>query len=177
MLRFKLCSAGNLVKEASEGSLKDLVCQLLTVLVDERLNFTNEGAELVRSINILIVNLVTNTDHTACIVALMRLLRDTLHSQTSSAKFQELVMKVTKVFSLVLVFHAKRSHFFQCIWKLSKSLQTFADKLQIDRILVEAHQFFVDFPVATWKTRPSDTPSRTVKTILNTLCQIYSDKV
>uniref|UniRef100_A0A915HHT2 TOG domain-containing protein n=1 Tax=Romanomermis culicivorax TaxID=13658 RepID=A0A915HHT2_ROMCU len=95
-----LCSAGDLIKEASDGALKDLVCQLLTVLLDERLKSTNEGSDMIRSINMLIVNLVTKSDHTSCIVALLQLLRDTLHSQTSSAQFSDLVMKVCNENSL-----------------------------------------------------------------------------
>lgn len=152
-----LCSNNILIQEASDGVLKDLICQLLTVLIDDRLSKTTEGSELIRSINMLVVNLVTKSDHTVCLVALLRLLRDVLHSQTASAKFQDLVMK--------------------CLWKLSRQLPNFADQLQLDRILAECHQFLIDFPGETWKNRPSNMPLRTVKTILNSLCNIFGDKI
>lgn len=89
-----MLAAGDLVRDTSEGTLKDLICQLLTVLLDERLEKIPEGANVIRSLNVLLVKLVEKSDHTSCLVALIRLLRDTLHSQTSSAKFQELVHKV-----------------------------------------------------------------------------------
>jgi hypothetical protein len=45
------------------------------------------------------------------------------------------------------------------------------------RILHETHLFFVQFPMSYWKTRPSDTPMRTIKTILNELVTQMGDRV
>ena len=41
--RFQLVNVAELAREATEGPLKDLACQLLTVLLDERLKTLPDG--------------------------------------------------------------------------------------------------------------------------------------
>lgn len=38
-----------------------------------------------------------------------------------------------------------------------------------DSILYEVHMFLRDFPTTWWKTKPSDTPLRTIKTMLHSV--------
>jgi len=63
--------------------------------LDERLNSAPDGTQVIRSINVMVVKLVERTDHTACVIALVRLLKDCVASQACSMKFIELVMKVS----------------------------------------------------------------------------------
>ena len=49
--------------------------------------------------------------------------------------------------------------------------------LNLDRILLDLHVFMKAFPSSLWKTRPSDTPLRTVKTLLHTLTKLKGPKV
>uniref|UniRef100_A0A915IH06 Uncharacterized protein n=1 Tax=Romanomermis culicivorax TaxID=13658 RepID=A0A915IH06_ROMCU len=49
--------------------------------------------------------------------------------------------------------------------------------MRLDRVILECHNFFVDFPTLSWKTRANNMPLRTVKTILNSLCNILGDKI
>ncbi|OQV21275.1 putative Cytoskeleton-associated protein 5 [Hypsibius exemplaris] len=50
-------------------------------------------------------------------------------------------------------------------------------QLQIDPVLLEIHLFLKQFPASHWPTAADDTPFRTVKTILYTLCRMYGSDV
>ena len=52
-------------KDASAGVLKDLFHVLITVLLDRRLMNLEEGPQIVRSVNVLVVNIVQRSDKTA----------------------------------------------------------------------------------------------------------------
>ena len=51
------------------------------------------------------------------------------------------------------------------------------NELNVDRILLDLHQFLKAFPSSVWRDLPSDTPLRTVKTILHSLAKILGQKV
>lgn len=104
-LFFQLLNEGELIKEATEAPLRDLFFHLITVLLDERLNSVADGPQVIRSINVMVVKLVERTDHTACLLALIRLLRDCVGSQNCSGKFLELVMKVNDYNFLIFCGH------------------------------------------------------------------------
>uniref|UniRef100_A0A914V058 TOG domain-containing protein n=1 Tax=Plectus sambesii TaxID=2011161 RepID=A0A914V058_9BILA len=152
-----LVNVAELAREATDGPLKDLACQLLTVLLDERLKSLPDGNHVIRSINVITVKLVERCDPTACYIALSRLLRESLSSHTASLKFQELVMK--------------------CIWKQSRLLPQLVHQMQLNKVLYEAHQFFCDFPGDSWRDKPSDMPLRTVKTVLNAITKAKGDAI
>ncbi len=56
-------------------------------------------------------------------------------------------------------------------------LPNIINELNGDRILGDIHQFLKAFPSGTWKSRPNDTPLRTVKTILHSLVKLKGNKV
>ncbi|CDW53229.1 Cytoskeleton-associated protein 5 isoform a [Trichuris trichiura] len=139
-----------LMNEATDASLKDLVGQLLTTLCDNRFETVEEFANVKHSINMYVMKLIANCNPTICIVALLRLLRETLQSQSSSDTLLQLVLK--------------------CIWKWSGSVPKFVGKLELSRLLLEAHTFFVQFPPSYWSSGSvPDVPCRTVKTIVHLL--------
>jgi hypothetical protein len=146
-----------LVREASEQSLKGVVSQLLTALLEPRIAQMPSGTQVVRSINMIAVKLVEGAEPTAVLVALMRLLRETIASPTANKRFIDLVMK--------------------CMWKQTRRIESIAYELRCSPILTEAHAFLVAFPVASWRQRENDTPLRTIKTILNSLCRAIGDPV
>jgi cytoskeleton-associated protein 5 len=49
--------------------------------------------------------------------------------------------------------------------------------MQLNKVMLEAHQFFCDFPGDTWRDKPSDMPLRTVKTVLNAITKAKGDAV
>lgn len=51
------------------------------------------------------------------------------------------------------------------------------DDIDLDAVIGDLHAFLVAFPSNTWKQRPSDTPLRTIKTILHTLAKLKGNKV
>ena len=61
---FQLFESGNLGKQATADVLKDLLYNLLVVLLDTRLNGTDEGPNVIKSVNILVVKIVDKSDHT-----------------------------------------------------------------------------------------------------------------
>uniref|UniRef100_A0A8C8GQF7 TOG domain-containing protein n=1 Tax=Oncorhynchus tshawytscha TaxID=74940 RepID=A0A8C8GQF7_ONCTS len=109
---FKLysCAIGNmltlfgvarLAREASMGVLKDLVQGLVTVLLDPRIEESQEGQQLIRSVNMLLRRLFEASDQTNILSALLVLLQDSLLSSAGSPKFSELIMKILDHLSLI----------------------------------------------------------------------------
>jgi len=58
-----------------------------------------------------------------------------------------------------------------------RMMPTVIADMNIDRILADLHYFLKAYPSHTWKTRQTDMPLRTVKTILNTFVKIKGTKV
>ena len=48
----------------SKDALKDLIFNLITVLLDSRINSLDDGPQLVRSVNVMVVKIVDKGDHT-----------------------------------------------------------------------------------------------------------------
>jgi cytoskeleton-associated protein 5 len=78
-------------------------------------------------------------------------------SETCSPNFLQIIMK--------------------CLWRMVRMLPDIINDLNLDRILQDLHVFMKAFPSSIWKTRPSDTPLRTVKTLLHTLTKLKGPKV
>lgn len=60
---------------------------------------------------------------------------------------------------------------------MSRMLPEVAEKLYLETVFLEIHYFLVAFPQASWKQRQSDTPLRTIKTIMHTLTKILGPEV
>ena len=58
-----------------------------------------------------------------------------------------------------------------------RMLPSVINDLNVDRIIGDLHQFLKAFPNNTWRNRSSDTPLRTVKTILHSLAKLKGNKV
>ncbi|XP_052066786.1 cytoskeleton-associated protein 5-like [Mytilus californianus] len=147
----------SLAKKASKDVLKDLVNSLITILLDNRLTSLEEGAQVIRTVNVMVVKIVEHADHTSVLSALIRLLQDCVTSETCTVKFIELIMK--------------------CVWKMIRMLPDIINDLNLDRILLDTHLFLKEFPSTSWKNRPSDLPLRTVKTVLHSLVKLKGAKI
>nr|XP_033784266.1 cytoskeleton-associated protein 5 isoform X2 [Geotrypetes seraphini] len=142
----------NLAREASTGVLKDLMHGLITLMLDSRVEDLEEGQQIIRSVNLLVVKVLEKSDHTNILSALLVLLQDSLLATASSPKFSELVMK--------------------CLWRMVRLLPESINSINLDRILLDIHNFMKVFPKDKMKQHKNELPIRTLKTILHTLCKL-----
>ena len=63
-LLLQLCKCSSLVREATRDVLKDLIYNLITILLDNRLNDIEDGQEVIRAVNVTVVKVVEQADVT-----------------------------------------------------------------------------------------------------------------
>ncbi|XP_064481485.1 cytoskeleton-associated protein 5-like isoform X2 [Ornithodoros turicata] len=139
-------------KESSLGRrvgrdvLRDLLPHLLTVLLDGGLCSLRDGARVTHSVNRVTLHVILHAQPTAVMSALIKHLHDCVSTMGSSEKYLDLVLK--------------------CLWKMMKNMEMYVNELQLDAVLQDINLFLKAYPASYWEGRPSDTPLRTVKTIL-----------
>ncbi|XP_018326942.1 protein mini spindles isoform X2 [Agrilus planipennis] len=138
----------NVGTKVSVPLLKEVLTRLILLLVDAKLEGCHDGDAFVRVVNVHCVKIIERSDHSNTICALIQLLHECIRSE-GSPRQTELVMK--------------------CLWRVIKIMPTWAEELDYDSILLEIHNFLKDYPSAWWKTKPSDTPLRTIKTIVHSM--------
>ncbi|XP_029438954.1 cytoskeleton-associated protein 5 isoform X2 [Rhinatrema bivittatum] len=147
----------NLAREASTGVLKDLMHGLITLMLDSRVEDLEEGQQVIRSVNLLVVKVLEKSDQTNILSALLVLLQDSLLATASSLTFSELVMK--------------------CLWRMVRLLPESINSINLDRILLDIHNFMKVFPKGKLKRQKSELPMRTLKTVLHTLYKLKGPKI
>ncbi|KAF7653352.1 hypothetical protein LDENG_00084060 [Lucifuga dentata] len=152
-----LFSMESLAREASMGVLMDLMHGLITLMLDGRVEDIEDGQQLIRSVNLLVVRVLEKSDQTNILSALLVLLQDSLIATTGSPMFSELVMK--------------------CLWRMIRFLPETINNINLDRILLDVHNFMKVFPKDKLKQLKSDVPHRTLKTLLHTLCKLTGAKI
>ncbi|KAM4734479.1 cytoskeleton-associated protein 5 isoform 2-T2 [Anableps anableps] len=152
-----LFSMETLAREASMGVLKDLMHSLITLMLDSRVEDVEDGTQVIRSVNLLVIRVLEHSDQTNMFSALLVLLQDTLVSTPGSLKVSELVMK--------------------CLWRMIRFLPETIDSLNLDRILLDVHNFMKVFPKEKLKQLKTDVPHRTLKTLCHTLCKLTGAKI
>ncbi|XP_020506930.2 cytoskeleton-associated protein 5 isoform X2 [Labrus bergylta] len=152
-----LFSMESLAREASMGVLKDLMHGLITLMLDGRVEDIEDGQQLIRSVNLLVIRVLEKSDQTNMISALLVLLQDSLVATAGPPMFSDLVMK--------------------CLWRIIRFLPETIDSINLDRILLDVHNFMKVFPKEKLKQLKNDVPHRTLKTLLHTLCKLTGPKI
>lgn len=65
----------------------------------------------------------------------------------------------------------------QCLWKFMSNMEAYVDRLNLDMVLLDVHLFLKAYRGSFWESRSSDTPLRTVRTILYKLAAIKGHKL
>ncbi|KYQ51976.1 Cytoskeleton-associated protein 5 [Trachymyrmex zeteki] len=147
---------GFLGKNVPLTQLKELVDQMISLLAENKLEHLHQAGAYYRVINNIMVKIIDNSNHTTIIRVLIKLLHSCAESNVPS-KYEELVMK--------------------CLWKIVKTMSNWAADLDYDTILLEVHRFLKDYPTTWWKKRKSDTPLRTVKTVLHSMTRMKGSSI
>ena len=135
--------------------MSDLIARLL----DPKLEVLEEGPQISRALNMIILRILENSAHNHVFHVLINVLTESYNGSAGAAsgKFSDLVMK--------------------CIWKLCKSLPNMMTALNVDDLLRDIQRFLLAHPPADWKMRGDETPLRTMKTILHTLVKLMGPDV
>ncbi|XP_055505102.1 cytoskeleton-associated protein 5 isoform X2 [Leucoraja erinacea] len=167
ILKLYSCIIGNMItlfqieplaKEASMGVLKDLMHGLILLMLDSRLEDLDEGPQVIRSINLLMVKVLEKSDPTNILSSLIVLLQDSLlATPNNSPKFSELILK--------------------CLWRVIRLLPNNINDVNVDRILLDLHNFMRVFPKERLKQMKCDLPMRTQKTLLHALYKLLGPKI
>ncbi|XP_043507274.1 protein mini spindles [Frieseomelitta varia] len=156
MVLLAFYDTGILGKNVPLIHLKELVDQMISLLAENKLNHLQQADAYYRVINNIVCKIIDNSNHTTIICVLIKLLHGCAES-TAPSKYEELVMK--------------------CLWKIVKTIPNWAADLDYDTILLEVHRFLKDYPSVWWKKRKSDTPLRTIKTILHSMTRVKGSTI
>merc|ERR1719220_2270048 len=151
-----------LTRSASVSALHDLFHVIISILLEPKMEELADGAQLLRALNVLTVKIIDRSDHTNITSAIIKLLSDAVANSSMNPKFAETVMK--------------------CMWKIIRLLPNWmndeaAQALDIDVVLSDLHDFLKTYPPSYWKTQDSDTPLRTVKTVLHAMVKVRGDAI
>uniref|UniRef100_A0A1Y1JZU4 TOG domain-containing protein n=2 Tax=Photinus pyralis TaxID=7054 RepID=A0A1Y1JZU4_PHOPY len=138
-------------RKVSMDVLQNVLNQLIMLLVDAKLEACVNGDMYVRVVNLQCVKIIERSDHTNTICALVKLLHDSVETE-APPRLVDLIMK--------------------CLWRVIKLMPSWGDEIDYDSVLYEVHMFLKDFPSIWWKSKPMDTPLRTVKTILHSMVKV-----
>ncbi|XP_044749386.1 protein mini spindles isoform X2 [Coccinella septempunctata] len=143
-------------RHVSIGVLKGIINAFIQLLVQGKLQGCAEGDTYVRVINLHCCKIIERSDHTKIFCALIQLSQDCLRTEASPRQ-TELVMK--------------------CLWRIIKLMPQWGSEIHFEEILADVLNFFKEFPPSWWKTRPSDTLLRTIKTVVHSSVKIRGNAI
>ncbi|KAL4713510.1 hypothetical protein ACJJTC_010495 [Scirpophaga incertulas] len=141
--------------EVGEAVLCSLLGEMLRVLGGGA-GAGLDGERLVRVLNNVCVRVLEHSPRTALLCAIVSLLHESIGvSEPAYPRYQDLLLK--------------------CFWKTLKMISSWdINSIDYDAVLYKIHLFYKAYPNSYWKKNPdiSDTPYRTVKTLVHTLVKI-----
>ncbi|XP_053685172.1 protein mini spindles [Sabethes cyaneus] len=153
---YSFFASKTLGKNLSINTIKSIIAVLLGLMADNKLGGSSDDAQFTKVVNGICLKILDRTNFTNLNCALVRLLKESC--QTSCLpKFTDLLMK--------------------CIWRNIKVIPDRLQDLEYDAVLLEVHEFMLALPSAWWQQRPSDTPLRTIKTIIHNMTKIKGNAI
>ncbi|XP_054776764.1 protein MOR1 [Prosopis cineraria] len=148
-----------------ENTLDSLITELLLWLLDERVPHMDDGSQLLKALNVLMLKILDNADRTSSFVVLINLLRPLDPSRWPSPASVESFATRNQKFSDLVV---------KCLIKLTKVLQSTIYDVDLDRILQSIHLYLQDLGMEEIRRRAGadDKPLRMVKTVLHELVKL-----
>ncbi|XP_057470901.1 protein MOR1-like isoform X2 [Actinidia eriantha] len=162
MQTFQIKQLGHAVKESS---LHSLITELLLWLLDERVPRMDDGSQLLKALNVLMLKILDNAERTSSFVVLINLLRPLDPSRWPSPASNESFAARNQKFSDLVV---------KCLIKLTKVLQSTIYDVDLDRILQSIHIYLQELGMEEIRRRAGadDKPLRMVKTVLHELVKL-----
>ncbi|KAG6581502.1 Protein MOR1, partial [Cucurbita argyrosperma subsp. sororia] len=148
-----------------ENTLDNLITELLLWLLDERVPHMDDGSQLLKALNVLMLKILDNADRTSSFVVLINLLRPLEPSRWPSTGSKESFTSRNQKFSDLVV---------KCLIKLTKVLQSTIYDVDLDRILQSIHLYLQNLGMEEIRRRAGadDKPLRMVKTVLHELVKL-----
>ncbi|KAM7525117.1 hypothetical protein LguiA_015019 [Lonicera macranthoides] len=154
-----------LAHAVKESTLDGLITELLLWLLDERVPRMDDGSQLLKALNVLMLKILDNAERTSSFVVLINLLRPLDPSRWPSPPLNESFVSRNQKFSDLVV---------KCLIKLTKVLQTTIYEVDLDRILQSIHVYLQELGMEEIRRRAGadDKPLRMVKTVLHELVKL-----
>ncbi|PKA51818.1 Protein MOR1 [Apostasia shenzhenica] len=154
-----------LAHSVRESTLDSLITELLLWLLDERVPLMDEGSQLLKALNVLMLKILDNAERTSSFVVLINLLRPLDPSRWPSPASPEALSNRNQKFSDLVV---------KCLIKLTKVLQTTIYDVDLDRVLHSLHVYLQELGMEEIRKRAGadDKPLRMVKTVLHELVKL-----
>ncbi|KAL0674003.1 hypothetical protein Bca4012_001984 [Brassica carinata] len=154
-----------LAHAVKEGTLTSLITELLLWLLDERVPRMEDGSQLLKALNVLMLKILDNADRTSSFVVLISLLRPLYPSRWPSPATAEGYAIRNQKFSDLVV---------KCLIKLTKLLQSTIYEVDLDRLLQSIHVYLQELGMEEIRRRAGadDKPLRMVKTVLHELVKL-----
>ncbi|XP_050387830.1 protein MOR1 isoform X1 [Argentina anserina] len=148
-----------------ESTLDSLITELLLWLLDERVPHMDDGSQLLKALNVLMLKILDNADRTSSFVVLINLLRPLDPSRWPAPAMNETLAARNQKFSDLVV---------KCLIKLTKVLQSTIYDVDLDHILQSIHLYLQDLGMEEIRRRAGadDKPLRMVKTVLHELVKL-----
>ncbi|KNA20108.1 hypothetical protein SOVF_055370 [Spinacia oleracea] len=154
-----------LAHSVKESTLDNLITELLLWLLDERVPRMDDGGQLLKALNVLMLKILDNADRTSSFVVLIRLLSPLSPSRWPAPALNEALNVRNQKFSDLVV---------KCLIKLTKVLQSTIYDVDLDRILQSIHVYLQELGMEEIRRRAGadDKPLRMVKTVLHELVKL-----
>ncbi|KAL6992610.1 Protein MICROTUBULE ORGANIZATION 1 [Sarracenia purpurea var. burkii] len=154
-----------LAHAVKESTLDSLITELLLWLLDERVPRMDDGSQLLKALNVLMLKILDNAERTSSFVVLINLLRPLEPSRWPSPASNESLDARNQKFSDLVV---------KCLIKLTKVLQSTIYDVDLDRILQSIHIYLQELGMEEIRRRAGadDKPLRMVKTVLHELVKL-----
>ncbi|XP_022036003.1 protein MOR1 [Helianthus annuus] len=154
-----------LAHAVNQRTLDNLITELLLWLLDERVPRMDDGSQLLKALNVLMLKILDNAERTSSFVVLINLLKPLDPSRWPYPPSNESFASRNMKFSDLVV---------KCLIKLTKVLQSTIYEVDLDRILQSIHIYLQELGMEEIRRRAGadDKPLRMVKTVLHELVKL-----